>query len=145
LTRYETFRIVRKGLDGVVEANTIEAESLEAVMANDDQVAVVNNVASFRALPGSGDRLGAALAELVAPSRSEPGCLRYEVYQADDDDRAWLVLENWCSADAFDHHMSTSYVKGFLAELPELCGDDVVIRRYRQRSTTVDSSVGGQR
>jgi quinol monooxygenase YgiN len=123
----------------------MKAEPLEAVMANENQVTVVNNVASFRALPGNGDRLGAALAELVAPSRSEPGCLRYEVYEAEDDDRAWLVLENWRNADAFDHHMSTSYVSNFLAQLPELCGDDVVIRRYHHRSTMTDPSVGVQR
>lgn len=106
-------------------------------MPSGEQVTGLSNVASFKAKPGQSELLGAELLELVAPSRSEPGCLRYELYQANDDNHTWLVLENWRTPADFDHHMATPYVIAFLAKVPDLCGDDVLIRGYQHRSSPV--------
>ncbi|MGV0680706.1 putative quinol monooxygenase, partial [Mycolicibacterium fortuitum] len=89
------------------------------------------NVASFRAKAGKGTDLGEKLAGLVGPSRSESGCLRYELYQADDDADRWLVVEVWRSSDDLDLHMNTAHLAEFLKEVPDLC-DQVELQRYRE-------------
>ncbi len=95
----------------------------------------LTNAAFFTARTGRSEELGARLLELVAPSRSEPGCLRYDIYQSVDDPNAWFVYEDWRSRADFDAHMSTPYVTAFLSQVPELCAADVEICGYIRRSS----------
>jgi quinol monooxygenase YgiN len=67
-------------------------------------------------------------------SRSEPGCLRYDVYHSNDDPNTWFVYEDWRSRADFDAHMRTPYMHAFMTDLPALCVQDVDIRAYRRVS-----------
>ncbi|MES4993488.1 antibiotic biosynthesis monooxygenase, partial [Agrobacterium radiobacter] len=49
-------------------------------------MADLTNVAYFTAKPGRSGDLGDELLQLVAPSRNEEGCLRYEIHQSTDVD-----------------------------------------------------------
>jgi quinol monooxygenase YgiN len=44
------------------------------------------------------------LAEHARKSRSEPGCLRFELYQSNIDPHAFFILEAWESQAALDVH-----------------------------------------
>jgi quinol monooxygenase YgiN len=44
------------------------------------------------------------LAEQARLSRQEPGCLRFEVYQSNNDPARFLLCERWESQDALDVH-----------------------------------------
>lgn len=44
------------------------------------------------------------LAEHARRSRSEPGCLRFELYQSNLDPHAFFILEAWESQAALDVH-----------------------------------------
>lgn len=94
------------------------------------------NIANFVARPGRSAELGSKLVDLIAPSRAEAGCFRYEVYRAEGDSDRWVVLETWCSVDDLDAHMKSEHLAAFLTELPGLCGDGVALQRYREHDNT---------
>jgi quinol monooxygenase YgiN len=94
----------------------------------------LTNTAFFTAKEGHSVALGARLLALAGPSRSEPGCLRYDVYHSNDDPNTWFVYEDWRSRADFDAHMRTPYMHAFMTDLPALCVQDVDIRAYRRVS-----------
>ncbi|WP_280171667.1 putative quinol monooxygenase [Agrobacterium pusense] len=98
-------------------------------------MAELTNVAFFKAKPGRSKDLGEALLALVVPSRQEAGSLRYEIHQSQEAADDWIVIEDWRHASDFNEHMKTSYVREFLARVPELCVGDVKIWGFQQRST----------
>jgi quinol monooxygenase YgiN len=44
------------------------------------------------------------LAEAMRKSRSEPGCLRFDVYHSTAEPRRFTLVEHWASQDALDQH-----------------------------------------
>jgi quinol monooxygenase YgiN len=50
------------------------------------------------------DKVRGLLAEAAALSRPEPGCLRFEVYQSQNDPAKFLLCERWESKEALDKH-----------------------------------------
>lgn len=97
-------------------------------------MAELTNVVYFTAKPRRSQDLGEELLQLVALSRKEEGCLRYEIHQCNDVPDVWMVLEDWRHASDFKLHMSTDYVQAFMVKVPDLCVDDVEICGYQQRS-----------
>jgi quinol monooxygenase YgiN len=60
--------------------------------------------------PNSIDRVRSLLAQAGRLSRAEPGCLRFEVYQSQNDPARFLLHERWESAAALDvHRTGTAY------------------------------------
>lgn len=88
------------------------------------------------ARPTMTEKLGAELLKLVAPTRAELGCQRYEIHQNLDDPQTWVIIETWCARSDFEVHMRTSHVQNFLAKVPSLCVRDVEIGEYREASAT---------
>jgi quinol monooxygenase YgiN len=74
--------------------------------------------------------LGEHLAALIAPSRSEPGCLAYAVHQGRDDPHQWFIHEVWRSPDDLAAHLEKPYVKTFLAQLPSLVEGEINMRAF---------------
>jgi len=66
-------------------------------------------VASITAHPGREARLEAVLAGLVAPSRAEAGCLRYDLHRRVDDPATFVFLEAWESPQAHAAHKETPH------------------------------------
>jgi len=71
-------------------------------------------LATVRAVEGKGDAVKAGLQALVAPSRAEGPCGRYELF-ATEDPNVLLVLEEWEGQAALDAHMETEHFKAFVA------------------------------
>lgn len=82
--------------------------------------------------PGPGDRetvLG-ALAELVAASRAEPGCLGYQDFHPEGTDRGDIVLmERYADHQALDAHRDSDHFRSLALEriLPLLQDREVVV------------------
>lgn len=73
-------------------------------------------VAVLYAKPGHEARLRTRLAELVAPSRQEPGNLRYELLLDEADPRRFVLVERWETADAHArHHNEGPHIQAFQA------------------------------
>src|SRR3546814_10965209 len=80
----------------------------------------VTNLAFIRAQPVRSAELGGRLRRLVARSRREPGCIRYDLHRADDDADLWLLYETWRPAGHLQAHYATAHLRAFLAEAPFL-------------------------
>lgn len=75
--------------------------------------AVIRKLAELRSHPGQSDALRAALVELEALTRTEPGCLRFAFFQAITDPEAFVLLEEFESEDALGQHLAASYTQSF--------------------------------
>jgi quinol monooxygenase YgiN len=53
--------------------------------------------------------VAALLARLAPLSRSEPGCLRYEVYREGDDPRVFHLLEEYVDEIALEAHAASEH------------------------------------
>jgi quinol monooxygenase YgiN len=73
--------------------------------------------ATVKALPGHEAAVRAALLELVAPSRSEPGCRCYNLHEAKDEPGLFIFYEQWADQAAFDAHLRTPHFVGLDAKI----------------------------
>jgi quinol monooxygenase YgiN len=62
----------------------------------------------------------AAMQALVEPSRSEPGCIRYELYRDLGKDGELVLLECWRDQAAFDEHIAKPYLKDFTTRFADV-------------------------
>jgi quinol monooxygenase YgiN len=72
-------------------------------------------VAVLTAKAGSEKLVGDALAALVEPTRSEPGCVAYELYASAADPATFITIETWRSSADLDAHMQTPHIQQALA------------------------------
>jgi quinol monooxygenase YgiN len=61
-------------------------------------------VAHLTAKAGMQDLLHEELLRIVALSRTEIGCLYYDLYRSADDEREFFIIETWNGSDAFENH-----------------------------------------
>ncbi len=76
-------------------------------------------VAVITAKPGSEDLVREALSELVAPTRDEPGCLSYSLYQSSADPAVFVTVESWREPGDLDAHMKTDHIAATFAKAGE--------------------------
>ena len=81
------------------------------IMDNDH---VVLNV-HIEAAAGQEDKLAEQLRALVAPTRSEPGCLAYELHRDTQNPAKFMFYERFRSQAALDEHLASTYFKKFVA------------------------------
>jgi quinol monooxygenase YgiN len=91
------------------------------------------NIVLLRASAGKSEQLGKALRELLAHSRSEPGCAVIELNQSADDPNLWMVYERWRGKEALASHMKQPYVAAFLKQLAQLSSEPADVRSFEHR------------
>ncbi|VTZ59392.1 putative quinol monooxygenase [Sinorhizobium medicae] len=94
----------------------------------------VTNIAFIRAKPGSSERLGQRLLNLVVPSRAEGGCINYDVHRSADDPNLWCVYENWRSEEDLSSHFQMPHMQEFVADLPGLVDGELDLRAFKMVS-----------
>ncbi|MFK3767305.1 antibiotic biosynthesis monooxygenase [Pseudomonas putida] len=99
---------------------------------------MVTKIAFFTSRRGQNDALGQRLLALVGPTRQEPGCVRYDIYQSSDSAEGWFVYEDWRSPTDFDGHMQMPYVQAFMSEVDALCSEAPEIRTFERRSEAAE-------
>lgn len=60
---------------------------------------------------------------MVADSRTEEGCLIYDVHQAIDDPTVFVWHETWKDKAALDEHFEKTYSKEFFARASEIAAE----------------------
>ena len=60
--------------------------------------------------------LAAMLSKLVEPTRSEPGCLGYELNSSQEKSGTFLFYEKFASQAALDDHIKSPHFQGFLKQ-----------------------------
>ncbi len=74
----------------------------------------LNVVAVITAKEGQRKRLQAALESLVEPTRAEPGCVSYHLFESTADANAFVTIEVWRSQDDLDQHLVSPHLKQVL-------------------------------
>ena len=64
---------------------------------------------SFRARTGHAEEVAALLGELAVASRSEAGCLLYEVGRNEAEPDRFVLLERYADQAAFEAHQQTEH------------------------------------
>jgi quinol monooxygenase YgiN len=88
-------------------------------------------IAHIRARADKAEEMRALLAGLIAPTRAEPGCLRYELLHSLNDPSDFTFDEEWQDESALDSHFNTDHLKAALAKFQELAAEPLDLRRYR--------------
>ena len=73
-------------------------------------MAEIRVIARFMARKGDEGQLRTLLQSMLIPTRAEPGCQLYELYESDSRGRFYLY-ENWESQSALDQHKATSHFR----------------------------------
>jgi quinol monooxygenase YgiN len=74
-------------------------------------MADLNVVAVLTAKEGHRDQVLAALAALVEPTRAEPGCLSYQLFESQADTNTFITVELWRSQADLDQHLASPHLK----------------------------------
>lgn len=89
-------------------------------------------VVGFTARPDTVEELRERLVTLVGLTRTEDGCLRYDLHEHPDDPLRLTFVEEWASRDAHAAHDRTPWVEDLRENLPRLLvgePDVTVLRR----------------
>jgi quinol monooxygenase YgiN/quercetin dioxygenase-like cupin family protein len=68
-------------------------------------------VTFIRGLEGREDELRRELLALAAPTRAEPGCVTYDLYQSPEKKNHFMRFEVWRSSSALEEHKATPHIQ----------------------------------
>jgi quinol monooxygenase YgiN len=68
----------------------------------------------MEAVAGREQDLERELRALLAPTRSEPGCLTYELHRDPENPAKFMFFEKFKNQAALDEHVNAPYFKNFL-------------------------------
>jgi len=77
-------------------------------------------IATIRSKKGAEEKVRQQLVGLVAPTRTENGCVDYILYQDQSDPSTLMFYENWESKTDLDAHMKSPHFKKCFAEIDGL-------------------------
>jgi quinol monooxygenase YgiN len=77
---------------------------------------------------GDGEKLEAAFAKAIKPTRKEKGCLTYDLSRDAKTPTHYLVYERWQNVDALDAHLKTAHITALLTELADLLASPPEVR-----------------
>ncbi|WP_323141893.1 putative quinol monooxygenase [Massilia phyllosphaerae] len=77
-------------------------------------------IATMRAKPGKEADLHEHLLSLVPQTRTEAGCIDYDLHRLQDDPSVFVMYENWVDRGELDKHLQMPYMRAFGAALPDL-------------------------
>ena len=68
-----------------------------------------HTVTLFTAYPDMVKKLGAALVAFAVPTREEPGCRRFEVFQDCDEPTRFTMIGDWTDESAHRDHLNAQH------------------------------------
>lgn len=89
-------------------------------------------IAKFVAKAGKEENLRTELLARIDPTRSEPGCITYDLHQDVDNPAVLVFLENWKSREDLEKHLQMPYLQSLLGMVEELCAEPPEIRLATQ-------------
>lgn len=89
-------------------------------------------IARISSTAAGAEQLRDILTALVGPSRKEPGCLSYELFQDDENPQDFITVERWTDNQAADAHLATPHVALAIGQATHLLGQPPLIHRFTQ-------------
>ncbi len=80
-------------------------------------------LARIKAASGKEKELCDILTALVPLTRTEEGCISYDLHRAQEDPALFFFCENWRSKKDLDDHFATPYLQAFLGKASELLAE----------------------
>ena len=87
----------------------------------------IDVVAVLTAKAGSEGIVAAALHDLLAPTRAEPGCVSYELFTSAASAHTFIMIEKWKSDDDLAAHLQSAHIAAALAAAGEHLADPPAI------------------
>ena len=78
---------------------------------------------TFIAKEGSEAKMKELLTAMVVPSKSENGCLFYEIFQYENDKKRFMAVETWENEVALDGHKASAHYKVYKSSYEPFCDD----------------------
>jgi len=97
-------------------------------------MAGVTVVARIKAKAGMEAQVKDSLMALVKPSRSDAGCVNYDLHQSSEDKALFLFYENWTSKEDLNTHLGKPHVKAFLEKADALLSEPIQITLWERVS-----------
>ena len=91
---------------------------------------MVKIMARIASRDGTSTQMRQILHALVGPSRNEPGCIGYELFQDQDDPLVFVTIEHWADQSVADAHLATLHVAAAIAQATELLAQPPIIHRF---------------
>lgn len=91
-------------------------------------------IAQVKAKEGMVDDVKKELFKLMGPTRSESGCMVYDLYQSADDEHNFMFYEYWRSKGDLDTHLGKPYIKSFMEETGEMLAGPVGVSLWKKIS-----------
>ncbi len=88
-------------------------------------------VAHIHAKPEKVDLVKIELLKLIETTRTEKGCLNYDLHQDDENSAHFLFFENWESREIWQAHMEAPHIVAFL-ETTEGAVENVTLTEMTQ-------------
>ena len=92
----------------------------------------VTVLATITAKPGLEETVKNEVLSLVGPTRSEAGCLNYDLHQSSDNPAVLMLYENWVSKDDLDKHLAMPYLQAFLGKAEAMLAAPVKIELWEK-------------
>jgi len=86
-------------------------------------------IATLHARAGQEAALEARMCTMIAATREEAGCIRYDLHRAEDDPASFVMVEYWRSAEDLQRHFDSAHMAALGRDLPDLLDQPVQIRR----------------
>ena len=79
--------------------------------------------ALIKAKPGMEETAKQELLALVGPTRTEEGCINYDLHQSLDQKGHFRFYENWTSKELLDRYLQSAHVQRFIAKADGLLAE----------------------
>jgi quinol monooxygenase YgiN len=89
----------------------------------------MKTTALLKALPGKAGELATLLRALASHSRSEPGNLRWDLWQDQNDETTFIVDELYRDIDSVRVHRATPHYQNYASRINELATRTAVTSR----------------
>jgi quinol monooxygenase YgiN len=83
----------------------------------------VTVVARIRAKKGMEEKVKQELLALVGPTRSEKGCINYDLHQSIENKSLFMFYENWVSKSDLDKHLEMPHMKSHMEKAGEILAE----------------------
>ncbi|MEN6437247.1 MAG: putative quinol monooxygenase [Syntrophobacter sp.] len=83
----------------------------------------VTVVARFTAKTGMEEEMKKELLKLIAPSRSDDGCVNYDLHQGIENPAVFIFHENWQTREHLSRHSVMPHLQAFRAKVKDMLAE----------------------
>jgi quinol monooxygenase YgiN len=102
-------------------------------------MSTVTVVAKVVAKRESVESVRGELLRLIAPTRSEEGCIEYRLHQDSADPAVFIFFENWESEACLARHIESDHYKNYVSAVDDILAEKIVNKLTRIEQGKHDS------